>query len=218
MQNKLTDFLSSLSPLFFGLLFCFAAYKVATDSIQTNLYIIGFLCVLLGLFFGGFLRMARIIKKKDKEIEILKYEVYDDPGIKRIKKLAIDTLQEEQNEERKKENKIKNLAWAIALTILPAFIYPLTFKLQDKYFDVFSGRFMYVSQDYYFEFSLISLLDSFFFLVLVLWAGAIWFCLKVRKEIPSRKSSLNYLVLVLIVLNSVGLLYSLWFLVSFFLS
>lgn len=137
-------------------------------------------------------------------------------GIEKLKKLTINMLQEEHDNHMETKNQIKKVFWAVAFTILPAFIYPLTFRFQDKYFDVFSGRFMYISQEHYFEFSLVSVLDSFFFLVPVLWIGAIWFCLKVRKEIENRKSFLNYLVLVLIILNGVGLLYSLWFLHSFF--
>ena len=149
-------------------------------------------------------------------MDILRYEVYDDPEIKRIKRLAIDTLQEAKNEELEKEQKTKRVVWIIGLTILPFFIYAFTPILFDKYFDVFSGRLMYTGQDHYFGFSPTFILDLPYFLPPVIWALALWFCFKIRKQTQNKKSYFNYFILTLIILNCIFTLYSLWFIGSIF--
>lgn len=134
-------------------------------------------------------------------------------SIEKLKKLTINMLQEEHDNHM--ENK-KQLLISILLTALPVFIFIITPGLADKYFHVFSGQLIYTGQDHYFGFSPTFVLDLPYFLPPVIWGLALWFCIKTRKEIPSRKSLVNYFNLVLIVLNSVGLLYSLWFLLSYF--
>lgn len=138
--------------------------------------------------------------------------------IEKLKKLTINVLQEEHDNHMEDKKQLKDLLISIFLTILPIFIFILTPGLADKYFHVFSGRFMYISQDHYFAFSPTFVLDLPYFLPPIIWAIAVWFCLKIRKEIENRKSFLNYLILALTVLNSIFFLYSIWFLYGYFLA
>ncbi|HAQ02909.1 TPA: hypothetical protein DEP30_02285 [Candidatus Nomurabacteria bacterium] len=136
--------------------------------------------------------------------------------MEKLKGLIISVLQEEQTNHMNKQKRIKELVLAIVLTILPIFIFIIMPALEDKYFDLFSGRLMYLSQDYYFSFSPLFIFDLPYFFTPIISALAVWFCLKIRKSIENRSSFFNYLNLVLIVLNSVFSLYSLWFLLLFY--
>lgn len=133
--------------------------------------------------------------------------------IEKLKKLTIKVLQEEHDNHM--ENK-KQLTISILLTVLPIFIFIITPGLADKYFHVFSGQLIYTGQDHYFGFSPTFVLDLPYFFPPLLWALALWFCLKVRGKIMDRKSFFNYIILILIVLNGIGLAYSLWFIWSIF--
>jgi len=208
MKYLSMDFLYSLS---FSLIFGVAGYLLSGGDPNIAIF-----CFIIGFWAQDSHRLGEKIKQKDKEIEILKYEVYDEPEIKRIKKLAIDVLQKEQDEEHKKESKTRNTIWAISLTILPFLVYAFTPGLADTYFHIFSGRIVYMGQDHYFGFSPTFVLDLPYFLPLVIWALALWFCIKTRKQIENHKSFFNYFVLVLVVLNSMALVYSLWFIYSYF--
>ena len=116
------------------------------------------------------------------------------------------------------ENKkqLKNLFIGISLTIIPILIYILATILGNKSLDIFSGRFMYISQDNYFSISPSFVLDLPYLLPPIIWAFAILFCLKIRRKILNQKSLLNFLILVLLTLNSIFLVYSLWFICNMF--
>lgn len=133
-------------------------------------------------------------------------------GLEKIRNLIIAALQEAQQEDMEKLT--QKIVWIIVLTILPILVYVLGWKFEDRYFGLFSGRLMYISPEYYFGFSPTFVLDLPFFLPPLLWAGAVWLCLKTRKQITDRKSFQNYAVLILLTLNSVFFLYSAWFVLS----
>lgn len=116
------------------------------------------------------------------------------------------------------ENKkqLKTSIIGLLLTFLPIFIYVITSFIADKYYHVFAGRVTYLTTDYYFSFSPSFILDLPYFLPPIIWAFTLWFCVKTEKDIQDHKSFLNYLMLVLIVLNSFFLLFSLWFIYSLY--
>lgn len=109
-----------------------------------------------------------------------------------------------------KKKQIKYSIIAITLTLLPFIIYAFYTDLYNKYFDVFSGTLMYTGTNNYFSFSPTFMLNIPLFLPPILWALSLWLYFKIRKSIQNKKSIFNYLIIVLIVLNSIFLLYSLW--------
>ncbi len=128
--------------------------------------------------------------------------------------LIIKYLEEENNKHMEKKKQIKYSIIAITLTLLPFIIYAFYTDLYNKYFDVFSGSLMYLAKDNYFSFSPTFILEIPLFLPPILWALSLWLYLKVRKDIENRKSFFNYSNLVLIVLNSVFLIFSIFSLLS----
>ncbi|MCF7834122.1 MAG: hypothetical protein K9L98_02070 [Candidatus Pacebacteria bacterium] len=140
-----------------------------------------------------------------------------DKDIEKLKLLTINMLQETQNNDMEHKQQLKNLVISILLTLLPILIFMLIPSMGNKYFDMFSGRIMYISSDHFFSFSPIFVLNLLYFLPPIIWIFSIWFCLKIRRGIQDRKSFFNYFNLILIVLGSVELLYSLWFLYRYYL-
>jgi hypothetical protein len=100
-----------------------------------------------------------------------------------------------------------NLALCIFLSTLPIIIFIWAQWFENRYFDTFSGVLTYASIDHFFSVRPMFILDMPYLLIPLFSGLALWFCLKVRKAIIDQKSALNYIVLVLIVLNFVSLFY-----------
>lgn len=126
--------------------------------------------------------------------------------LNKIKNLIISVLQDAQNNYMRK----KQFVWTIILTILPILIFSVMPLLENRYFEMFAGRLIYLSKDYYFSISPLLILDLPYFFTPIISASAVWFCLKIRKSIEDRKSFFNYLTLVLIVFNFIICAFSLW--------
>lgn len=113
------------------------------------------------------------------------------------------------------KNSLKTCLIAL-LTCAPILIFIFTAKIIAEDFDLLSGRLMYISFNHYFSMPSVFVSDLAYFLPPIIWALAVYFCLKIRKIIENRNSFLNYSVLILTTLNIILILYSIWFLYLYF--